>query len=152
MTSVPLIRPAEEREAHALAGLLTKLGHPTTTSDVVSRWQGWSEAGNHALVAVAPDGALSGLITLHKMIVLHRPLPVGRITALVVDESVRGQGVGRALVAAAEAELAQAGCGLLEVTSSMRFLDAHTFYEHLGYDQTSVRFAKELDDSPVRPR
>ena len=78
------------------------------------------------------------------MVVLHRPMPVGRITALVVDDSARGQGLGRALVAAAEAALAGSGCGILEITSNMRFAEAHAFYEHLGYERTSVRFAKVL--------
>jgi GNAT superfamily N-acetyltransferase len=78
--------------------------------------------------------------------VLHRPKPVGRITALVVDAPVRGQGIGRALVAAAEEALARAGCGLLEITSHERLVDAHAFYERLGYQRTSVRLAKVLGD------
>jgi GNAT superfamily N-acetyltransferase len=69
---------------------------------------------------------------------------VGRITALFVDDASRGQGIGRALVEAAEAHLAGTGCGLLEVTSNLRLVDAHAFYARLGYERTSVRFAKPL--------
>lgn len=96
------------------------------------------------------DGTLAGAVTLHQMVVLHRPTPVGRITALVVDDSVRGQGIGRALVAAAEQALADSGCGLLEITSNERLADAHAFYAHLGYERTSVRFAKLLAPAPPR--
>ncbi len=97
--------------------------------------------GNFALV-VQGETSLLGAITLHRTVVLHRPKPVGRITSLVVDPSVRGQGLGRALVLAAEEAVVQAGCGLLEVTSHQRRTDAHSFYRHLAYEQTSFRFAK----------
>jgi GNAT superfamily N-acetyltransferase len=102
----------------------------------------WEAAGNFALVAPKDDGRLAGLATLHQMLVLHRPRPVGRITALVVDLPLRGQGIGSALVAAAEATLTRGGCGLIEITSNVRLAEAHVFYERLGYERTSFRFAK----------
>jgi GNAT superfamily N-acetyltransferase len=76
---------------------------------------------------------------------LHRPQPVGRITSLVVDAQERGKGLGRRLVQAAEAQLAQAGCGLLEITSNFKLVEAHAFYERIGYERTSVRLMKRLD-------
>jgi GNAT superfamily N-acetyltransferase len=142
------IRAATRRDAAELARLLTALGHPTEAEAVAARWTAWAAAGNTALVAAAADGRLTGAATLQRMLVLHRPKPVGRITALVVDASVRGRGIGRALVAAAEAELAGSGCGLIEITSNARFAPAHAFYEHLGYERTSLRFAKAL--APIR--
>ena len=144
MDSSLRIRPAVAADASEVARLLTLLGHPTDPGDVSSRWGEWSAAGNTALVAVRPGGTLAGLATLHQMRVLHRPMPVGRITALVVDDSVRGRGIGRALVTAAERALARSGCGLIEVTSNLRLARAHAFYERLGYARTSVRLAKPL--------
>jgi GNAT superfamily N-acetyltransferase len=96
------------------------------------------------MVAEGSDGRLVGAATLHQTLVLHRERPVGRITALVVDVEQRKGGLGRALVAAAEQALTRSGCGLLEITSHHRFVDAHAFYKHLGYEQTSLRFAKIL--------
>jgi GNAT superfamily N-acetyltransferase len=107
-------------------------------------WDAWSAAGNSALVLARNDDALAAVVTLHCMTVLHRPRPVGRITALVVEETMRGQGIGRALVNAAEVAPTSAGCGLLEITSNARLVDAHAFYERLGYERTSVRLAKTL--------
>lgn len=142
-----LIRSATQRDAAELARLLTVLGHPTAAEALAESWEEWAAAGNVALVAVQPDGTLAGVATLHQMRVLHRPEAVGRITALVVDTPLRGQGIGRALVAAAEEALRSAGCGLLEITSNMRRVDAHAFYEQLGYEKTSLRFAKVLAPS-----
>lgn len=141
---VHAIRAATEADAPELARLLTALGHPRSAPAVTGLWTEWAAAGNTAWIAARPDGTLAGAATLHQMVVLHRPRPVGRITALVVDAAMRGQGIGRALVAAAEAALMASGCGLLEVTSRAAFVDAHTFYAHLGYEQTGLRFAKTL--------
>jgi ribosomal protein S18 acetylase RimI-like enzyme len=78
------------------------------------------------------------------MRVLHRPRPVGRISMFVIDECLRGRGIGAAMLAAAESRLAALGCGLVEVTSNMKRDRAHSFYERLGYERTSYRFAKTL--------
>lgn len=138
------IRSAVSGDAIEVARLLTALGHSTDAKAIADRWGEWQAAGNAALVAVRTDGTLVGVATLHHMIVLHRRKPVGRITALVVDDPSRRQGVGRALVAAAEEALTREGCGLLEITSNVRLVDAHVFYERLGYERTSIRFAKVL--------
>ena len=147
-----IIRAAAENDGPELSRLLTALGHPTTAEGVQELWSQWAEAGNRAFVVAEPSGRLLGLVNLHRMVVLHRPKPVGRITALVVDPTIRGRGIGRSLVAAAESELYGAGCGLIEITSNNRLVDAHGFYEHLGYTRTSIRLAKDLssfDKSPA---
>lgn len=143
--NVALIREATEQDAPELARLLTALGHPTGAEGVLARWHSWKAEGNSALVAARADGTLSGLATVHKTWVLHRPKPLARITSLIVDEAERGQGIGRALVAASEKWLADAGCGILEITSNHQRQDAHEFYRHLGYEQTSARFMKKLE-------
>jgi GNAT superfamily N-acetyltransferase len=139
-----MIREANEQDAPELARLLTSLGHATDPRELRARWVPWQDEGNSALVVAREDGTLSGVATLHRTWVLHRPQPVGRITALIVDEADRGKGIGRALVAGAEQWLTDAGCGLLEITSNARLVDAHEFYRHLGYEQTSARFMKKL--------
>lgn len=138
------IRQAIESDAAELARLLTALGHPTLAEEVTARWSSWSAAGNRALVASRDDSTLAASITIGRMFVLHRPKPVGRITSLIVDSPDRGRGIGRALVTAAEEELSRQGCGLLEITSNDRLVEAHRFYEHLGYRRTSIRLVKDL--------
>ncbi|MFO1054542.1 MAG: GNAT family N-acetyltransferase [Planctomycetota bacterium] len=141
---VPLIRKATLADAAPLAHLMTELGHPTTPAELQHRYAAWESEGNIAFVAANDAGELLGVVTLHRMHVLHRPLPVGRITALVVDRRLHGRGIGRRLVSAAEDHLAGLGCGLVEVTSNLRRTDAHAFYERIGYERTSARFAKSV--------
>lgn len=140
----PVIRLATVRDAPELARLLTQLGHPTDAARVERCWDAWSAEGNAAYVAEGEGGALAGVLTTHRMVVLHRPKPVGRVTSLVVEESLRGRGIGRALMAAAEQALRDSGCGLVEITSNVKRADAHAFYESLGYERTSVRLARTL--------
>ena len=143
------LRAATPEDAGEMARLFTELGHPTTGPEVAGRWRAWAAAGDSAIVAVAPDGRLLGVATLHRRVPLHHARVMGRISSLVVDAAARGTGIGRALVEASEAGLAAAGCTEIELTSHMRRADAHAFYLHLGYERSSARFVKRL--APANP-
>jgi ribosomal protein S18 acetylase RimI-like enzyme len=138
-----IIRRATTDDAAALARLFTSLGYPVSAETLLERFRQFTAAGEHAFVA-AHETRLLGAITVHATPVLHRPTAVARITALIVDDAARSRGVGRALVAAAESHLTERGCALIEVTSNERRTDAHAFYQRLGYERTSLRFAKPL--------
>jgi len=139
------IRTAQPEDASELARLLTALGHASTEEEVLTRWRPWQAAGGMAIVVEGADGGLIGAATLHQSIVLHRPTPIGRISALIVDPRHQGKGLGRALVEKGERILREAGCGLIEITSNMRRTEAHAFYAHLGYELTSSRFVKTVN-------
>ena len=141
------VRDARLDDVPALASLLTELGYPADEHVIADRLDAMRDAGEVVLVATR-DGDTLGVLTLHVTPVLHRPTPVGRLTALVVAGRARGGGVGRALVSAGERLLASRGCALVEVTSNQRRKDAHAFYERLGYEMTSLRFKKDL--TPAR--
>jgi GNAT superfamily N-acetyltransferase len=138
------IRRARQPDARELARLFTELGHPATEDAIVARWSAWQAAGNIGIVVDGAEGELIGAATLHQAAVLHRDKPIGRISALIVDARHRNEGIGRALVDAAERMFRDAGCGMIEITSNMRRTDAHAFYAHLGYELTSARFMKAL--------
>lgn len=137
------VRAATAADVPELARLLAALGYATDGAVLERRLRAFEAAGETALVA---DGGerLLGAVTIHVTPVLHRAGPVGRLTALVVDDAARGRGVGRALVRAAEGLLTARGCVLMEVTSNRRRTDAHAFYERVGFAATSLRFAKPL--------
>ena len=138
-----LIRPAEPRDAAALAELIGQLGYQASALDVRERLAAMQAEGR-AVLAAEMEGRVVGCLSTSAMRVLHRPAPVGRISMMVVDEPLRGQGIGARLVREAERVLAAQGCYMVEVTSHLRRTDAHRFYERLGYARTSVRLAREL--------
>lgn len=130
--------------------MITKLGFPVASGDVLARLPILERAGETPLVA-DHDGIV-GCLTWHVMPVLHRPTPVGRVSMLIVAAHARGRGVGKTLVVAAETRMRERGCGLIEVTSNMRLVEAHAFYERIGYERTSLRFAKTLHAARVLAR
>ena len=139
----PSIRPAQACDGAALARLIGQLGYEAGEAEVAERLAAMEAEGRVVLVAEL-DGAVVGCLSTSVMRVLHRPAPVGRISMMVVDEALRSRGIGAALVRAAEAALAAQGCYMVEVTSHVRRIEAHRFYERLGYEHTSVRLAKTL--------
>jgi GNAT superfamily N-acetyltransferase len=138
-----IVRSAEAPDCSSLAGLIGQLGYRAAAEDVAERLALMQAEGRLVLVAEL-EGRVVGCLSTSVMRVLHRPAPVGRISMMVVDEAVRGRGIGAALVRAAEDALRAQGCRIVEVTSNLRRAEAHRFYEGLGYDRTSVRLAKEL--------
>jgi len=139
-----VVRAARPADAAAITTLICALGYDVEEGEVRRRMARLAKAGQPTLVAMKAE--LVGVVTTAITAVLHRPKSVGRVSMLIVAETERGGGIGRALVEAAEARLREAGCGLVEVTSNVKRLRAHAFYRRLGYERSSYRFAKALDD------
>jgi GNAT superfamily N-acetyltransferase len=137
------LREVVAADAEHIAALIDQLGYPVSAEDVAERLNLIEAIGQRVLVAEL-DGRAIGCLSTSTMTVLHRPAPVGRISMMVIAEDLRGQGIGAKLVAAAERTLRDKGCQLVEVTSNLRRTDAHRFWERIGYDRTSVRFAKDI--------
>ncbi|WP_203525612.1 GNAT family N-acetyltransferase [Crenobacter caeni] len=63
---------------------------------------------------------------------------------LVTGEAHRSQGVGKALLAACEAEAARQGCGYFSLDSGTWRTDAHRFYFREGFTIQSFHFVRPL--------
>jgi GNAT superfamily N-acetyltransferase len=59
---------------------------------------------------------------------------------------MRGKGVGRALMLCAEVWARDCGYDRVKLSSGAHRIEAHAFYEHIGYSniRTSFRFEKIL--------
>jgi GNAT superfamily N-acetyltransferase len=137
------IRDARPEDAAAIAALLGQLGYPAEGAAVESRLQRLRIVGDRVVVAEL-DGTVAGLAHLQVGPTIEYERPAAKLAALVVDESHRGEGIGRALVAAVEDEARLRGCELLYLTTSERRDDAHAFYEHLGLEYTGRRYVRVL--------
>ena len=137
------VRDAKPGDARELAKLIRLLEHDVDEKGVRKRVSALTKDKLPPLVATL-DKKVVGLCGLHRMVTIHRDQPVGRITILVVEEGCRRAGIGKMLLQAAEQHLRKRGCGLIEATSNDRLTAAHGFYRHMGYERTSIRFAKSL--------
>jgi GNAT superfamily N-acetyltransferase len=140
------IREAQGADAEAVAALLAELGYPNAPDRVAERIERF--AGEPASRFLVADGGnhLLGFASATIMPLAHEAGSWCRLSALIVAQSRRRSGVGRALVETVETWAGVEGCRYVEVTSGERpeREAAHRFYERLGYEPTSKRYLKEL--------
>ena len=138
------IRAAEASDAAALADLMTQLGYPTRASEMEMRMETILTNKNYATFVAVNKGKVCGMIGTFTCYSYEHNSPSGRILALVVSEKMRGRGVGSALVAAAEKDLAQRNIRRVAVNTRFERKEAHEFYDKIGYTRNGFRFVKEL--------
>ena len=86
-----------------------------------------------------------GFISLHWYDTFHSSSPIGRITAMCVETSVRGNQIGGKLLEAGEQILHGKGCKVVEVTSNISRKLTHKFYIKHGYREDSIKFVKVIE-------
>lgn len=138
------VRDATPADAEAVARLCTQLGYPATAAAVPARLERLHGAGGARALLAAHGDDVVGLATVHLRHALNHASPLAQLSLLVVDERVRGRGVGRALVAAAEAWAREQGSRRMVVTTALQRSDAHAFYERVGYTHTGRRYGKDF--------
>jgi N-acetylglutamate synthase-like GNAT family acetyltransferase len=138
------MRRASAADAPVIAALLGQLGYPTDAADVPRRMEQLVQHRGIVLLAER-DERVVGLATAHVLSVLNRKRDVAWLTALVVDETARGSGVGRSLVQAVESFARTANCERLSVTTHEDWMHAREFYVRVGLPATGRRFGKMLD-------
>jgi GNAT superfamily N-acetyltransferase len=139
----PKIRDAKPSDAARLVELIHELDHEIDEKRVRKNLTALKKTDELPLVATLGKKVV-GMCGVGRRVVIHRPAPLGRITALVVTKEVQRHGIGRMLVEAAEEWMRKRGCYLVEVTSNDRRTAAHAFYRHMGYERSSIRFFKKL--------
>src|SRR6266404_9123387 len=102
-----MVRPVEATDMEALADLMTQLGYETRTSEMEMRMETILANKNYATFVAVSQGKVCGMIGTYTCYTYEHNSPSARILALVVSEKMRGRGVGQALIAAAEKDLAQ---------------------------------------------
>ena len=102
---------------------------PPLSGDALKQIVSWD--GNYLLIARDSDRVV-GMLTL-----VTFPIPTGLrawIEDVVVDESVRGQGVGAALTEAAVQRAQAVGARTVDLTSRPTRQAANRLYERLGFE------------------
>lgn len=139
-----MIRAAEGGDAPALAELMTQLGYQTTADEMRLRLQPIFHDPDFTTLVAVEENEVCGMIGLSASVGYEHNDPTGKIMALVVHERMRGRGIGRALLKAAEDHFSRSKIVRVVLTSRFTRERAHAFYESLGYTRTGLRFMKEL--------
>jgi len=146
-----VVRRVQMDDAEEIAKLSGQLGYEASTEEISERIEKLSGCGESQAVFVAclrTDGAdkLVGWIDVAITLHLQSP-PFVLIGGLVVQEDLRGLGIGRRLCEEAENWTRARGISTMRVTSRSTRADAHRFYERDGFKEikTSKVFEKVLD-------
>jgi GNAT superfamily N-acetyltransferase len=67
-----------------------------------------------------------------------------KVESVKVAEARRSQGIGARMMAFAEEAAKARGAAMIELTSNRRRLDAHRFYERIGFEKSHAGFKKRL--------
>jgi ribosomal protein S18 acetylase RimI-like enzyme len=148
---VEALKPADEESLEeatvaAFARLIPLLSGNAQVPDTARVARVLGHPANTVLAArTLTDGRILGLLTLVAV-----ELPTGteaRIEDVVVDESVRGLGLGRALVTAALEAAAAAGARYVDLTSAPHRVSARALYRAVGFQERETGvFRHPLDD------
>lgn len=137
-----LIRAAESKDIPALKTLFLQLGYQTETAILAQRITE-PQSMMHTLVAEA-ENTVCGVVVINFILPVHENRLWALISALVIEESSRGSGIGHQLLHAAERLARDKQCAHIELSSSENRTRAHQFYETNGYKEVRKRFVKHL--------
>jgi GNAT superfamily N-acetyltransferase len=138
MTAVVVIRRARESDREDLARLSTQLGYPMTPGEAGERLAPIAEHPDHALLVAEADGRVAGWVQVSQSRVFETQLQA-EVASLVVDEALRGEGIGRRLLAEAERWARERGCAALRVRSNVIRERAHAFYRREGFGEIKTQ-------------
>ena len=146
-----------------VAGLAITAIEDTDVTSVVSLWERcgltrpWNDPA--ADIALARKGPNSTILVGREDERIVASAMVGHeghrgwVYYVAVDPDRRGQGLGRAIMSAAEDWLRQAGIAKLQLLVRQDNAKASAFYETIGYDEAAVTvFAKWLDGREQPPQ
>jgi GNAT superfamily N-acetyltransferase len=136
-----MIRDYLPADAAAVASLATQLGYPSTALQISERF---ASIQGRVLLFVLEERVVGFIHFLARSSMIGEPRV--EIASLVIDSSVRGQGIGTKLVAAAEEWGRGQGFKKARLLSRTTRPDAHRLYLRLGYSitKTSHVFDKKL--------
>jgi ribosomal protein S18 acetylase RimI-like enzyme len=139
-----VLRQATATDAKQVASLLTELGYPSTETEVQDRVAHALRSDTSCLLVALSGSEAAGLMCAELVPYFPTGGTVCRVTSLVVAARHRGRGLGRTLLAGAAEFARQHRCSGIELTSAERRVEAHRFYQRLGFSRTGFRFFQSL--------
>ena len=146
------VRAAGEDDAGGLVHLYDQLAgdrdeaRPAGAADARALVARLQSQPDRALLVAEAGGAVVG--TADVVVVdnlTHGGRPWAIVENVVVDERWRGLGVGHALMDEVVARARRRGCYKVQLLSRVERVDAHRFYEDLGFDRSAEGFRRYLE-------
>ncbi|MCM3717513.1 GNAT family N-acetyltransferase [Fictibacillus phosphorivorans] len=139
-----IIRETRYEDSYELSLLMGELGYPTTPEEMTERLETLLPNEAYACFVACINDQVIGMIGLMKGLYFEKNGCYARITALVVSEEFRGNGIGKQLVRYGEEWAKEQGATAILLNSGKQRTDTHEFYRSLDYDDTGLRFIKVM--------
>lgn len=135
-----IIRKAKMDDAKAIAELSLQMDHDMTEAEALERLTNILEDKKQTLLVAEVDGKVQGYNSVSANYELLNGVQA-RIEGLVVNESIRGLGLGRKLMEKAEEWAKEQGSKSMKLASNSKRIEAHKFYEKIGYTRAKEQAA-----------
>jgi len=145
-----VIREALAADWPGVAAVLAELGRPDARGtqaedDHRSVFVSYLERDDVDAFVAEGGNQILGFVNVEYRARLNHDRPQGWIGELIVAEKARSVGIGKDLLARAEAAARARGCWGLALESATWRQEAHRFYEREGWDYLAKAFIKDLD-------
>ncbi|WPZ35192.1 GNAT family N-acetyltransferase [Thalassobaculum sp. OXR-137] len=117
--------------------LLNQLGYAMDAEVLADRLRVVQDSPGHAVMVSVFGEEVVGVLHVFQRPAIEKPTEAV-VQSLVIDETRRGLGLGRRLMAAAESWAREHGLSSVSLASHERRTDAHAFYTALGYENTDT--------------
>jgi GNAT superfamily N-acetyltransferase len=147
------VRPAEAEDLPAVIALHAADalgGHgdvwsAETRADYQAAFARLRASHGHTLYVAEDAGRVVGTFILSILPGLtERGMTLAELRSVQVAAAERSRGLGSRMVELAEDLAREAGAGRMELTSNLKRIDAHRFYERNGYVRSHAGFKKKL--------
>ena len=100
---------------------------------------------NQRLIVAESEGAIVGMMQLSFLPgIAFRGGWRGQIEAVRIAGAQRGQGLGTRMIQWAVEQCRARGCRMVQLMSKQDRVDAHRFYEHMGWEKSHFGFKLRL--------
>jgi len=116
-----------------------------------THWRPYIDGENRATFIAEQAGRTIGFITVQVTQFsspLMQPQRIARVGSVCVDERIRGQGIGRALMQCAQTWAIEHNAVDLRLTVWAFNAPALRLYEELGYEMRAFEMGKRLEENP----
>ena len=103
------------------------------------------DSENQYYLCAEKGGVIVGFCSLAVKNNLWQQGKLGHIDEIVVEETFRGNGIGKELLNRISQTARTLGCKRIELDSAHHRKEAHEFYEKNGFENRALLFSKTLD-------
>ncbi len=134
MSGNPVVRAAQPTDAAALQSLYRQLVDDENVHVAAAQIQLVSEDARTRLFVCEIDGNAEATVLVSLCTdVMYGDQPFAVVENLVVDKAHRGKGIGQALLRQVEQFCLSRNCSKMMLFSSVIRVDAHRFFERVGF-------------------